>query len=531
MTPPPFHLDTPILILGGGINGAATARELTLNGYSVTLVDQADIAGGATAYSSRLIHGGLRYLEYGEFDLVKESLAERTRLLQLAESYVHPLRLFIPAQNRWGGLWQAGTKFFGLGSGKSPPRPRGLNLIRLGLRLYDTYVRDQSLPQRSIHALGEPGIPQVSSSAARWLAAYSDGQIPFPERFVIALLRDAQQAAEENGCKLQVLTYHRASLRDGVIDIAPSSPAGAPAQYSFRPAAIINATGAWVDDTLARLPVPSRRLMGGTKGSHFFTWNARLKELLGGNGVYTEAPDGRPVFLLPLVEGTLVGTTDIPYSGDPALAIASSDELNYLLEVVHAVFPQAGLAPDNIAWHYSGVRPLPYVDSSTPAAVTRRHALVWNDHSAIPLVSLVGGKLTTCRSLAQEAATVVLKRLGETQFRNSQARVVRPGLLEQQRFAESTPQVTSQPYLAGTRIPISVVRRIITQEWVARLEDLVERRLMLLYQPGFSRQTLAELAGLMVQEGKLTEDNHSQAAETCRQRLKEHFGFDLPLSG
>src|SRR5204862_5679925 len=131
----------PVLILGGGINGAAVARELVLNGMPVWLVDAADLAFGATAYSSRLIHGGLRYLEFGEFSLVKESLDERSRLLRLAPHLVKPLRLFIPVQNAWGGLFEAGLKFLGLTRKGPTPVHRGLRVVQIALWPYDWYSR------------------------------------------------------------------------------------------------------------------------------------------------------------------------------------------------------------------------------------------------------------------------------------------------------------------------------------------------------------------------------------------------------
>src|SRR5215211_3684253 len=134
--------DKLVLILGGGINGAAAARELILNGVSVCLVDSADLAYGATAYSSRLIHGGLRYLEFAEFALVKESLDERARLLKLAPHLVKPLRLFIPVRNSWGGLTQAAGKFLGLSRKSKQTVHRGLRVVQLGLWLYDRYSHD-----------------------------------------------------------------------------------------------------------------------------------------------------------------------------------------------------------------------------------------------------------------------------------------------------------------------------------------------------------------------------------------------------
>src|SRR4051812_18334650 len=151
--------DKPIVILGGGINGAAAARELVLNRQSVWLVDTADLAYGATAYSSRLIHGGLRYLQFGEFSLVKETLDERARLLRLAPHLVKPLRLYIPVRNPWGGLTQAATKFLILPLKSKGTVHRGLRVVQVGLWLYDRYAAGGDLPPRSLHAPGDAGVP------------------------------------------------------------------------------------------------------------------------------------------------------------------------------------------------------------------------------------------------------------------------------------------------------------------------------------------------------------------------------------
>src|SRR5688572_13942119 len=198
-----------ILILGGGINGAAAARELVLNGVGVCLVDTADLAFGATAYSSRLIHGGLRYLEFAEFSLVKESLDERRRLLRLAPHLVKPLRLFIPVRNQWGGLTQAAGKFLRLPLKSKRGAHRGLRVVQVGLWLYDRYASDGNLPPRSLHRPGEPGVPRVSPQVANRLWAYSDAQITYPERLVIALLEDARQLAATHGSEFRIFTYSR----------------------------------------------------------------------------------------------------------------------------------------------------------------------------------------------------------------------------------------------------------------------------------------------------------------------------------
>jgi glycerol-3-phosphate dehydrogenase len=506
--------DRPILILGGGINGAAAARELALNGASVWLVDTADLAFGATAYSSRLIHGGLRYLEFAEFSLVKESLQERGRLLRLAPHLVKPLRLYIPVRNSWGGLAQAAGKFLGLPVQNKRTAHRGLRVVQVGLWLYDRYAITDDLPPRSLHRLDEPGVPRVSPDVAKRLWAYSDAQVTYPERMVIALLDDARALAAGHGSDFRVLTYCRATLHGETVEIGPSDNDAAGVLASIQPAAIVNATGAWVDQTLARLQAPSRRLMGGTKGSHFLTHQAKLRELLGESGVYTEARDGRPVFLLPFGEGVLVGTTDIPFEGDPAAVVATEEELEYLLAVVADVFPDAGLTRADIAMHQCGVRPLPFVEAKTPAAITRRHQLVWNGDCHVPLVSLVGGKLTTCRSLAEEAAAAVLGRLGKQVMATSRDRPI-PRLPVDDALA------------AGGQAWRSAAARSCEDEWVTRLEDLVERRLMLHFAPRITRRMLGDLASVLIQSNKLDLADAQPAIDRCITRLQSHFGIHI----
>ncbi|HEX5102591.1 MAG TPA: FAD-dependent oxidoreductase [Pirellulaceae bacterium] len=504
----------PILILGGGINGAAAARELTLNGAGVWLVDTADLSFGATAYSSRLIHGGLRYLEFAEFSLVKESLDERARLLRLAPHLVKPLRLFIPVRNSWGGFTQAAGKFLGLPLRFKRTAHRGLRVVQVGLWLYDRYASGGDLPPRSLHEPIEPGVPRVSQAVATHLWAYSDAQITYPERLVIALLDDARKLAQQHGSEFRVFTYSRATLHGSTTEIRPTGDDAAAPLATLKPAAIINATGAWVDRTLARLPVESRRLMGGTKGSHFLTYHRPLREALAGQGVYTEASDGRPVFLLPFGEGTLVGTTDIPFEGDPATAVATEQELDYLVSVATEVFPDVGLTRGDIKMHQCGVRPLPYADAKSTAAITRRHQLVWSDHAPVPLVSLVGGKLTTCRSLAEETTAAVLDRLGKRVEQTSRERPI-PRLQVDEALA------------AGIQNWRSIAASSIQHEWATRLEDLVERRLMLHFQPRISRNLLGDLAAALVQCGHLDLAEAESAINRCTDRLKTHFGVNL----
>lgn len=558
----------PVLILGAGINGCAIARELVLNHVPVYVVDTADICSGTTPYSSRLIHGGLRYLEYGEFDLVRESLAERTRLLKLAPQYVRPLQLFIPVANRFGGMMVSLRRFFGRES-PGPAQARGQWLVRAGLWFYDTYARDKTLPKRAVHRIDDPAVTQVDRRRYRWLCSYYDAQIAYPERFVLAMLEDARRIAETDGVEFRVFTYHRTELSGRTVNIEPvrnsggtntdgPSPAGEQHHLSFEPSAIVNATGAWVDLTLEKMPFDSKRLMGGTKGSHFITRNGPLRERLAGRGIYAEATDGRPVFVLPLCDATLIGTTDVPFDGRPEEALASEEELDYLLDSASAILGDIRLTRDDVDMHYCGVRPLPYVDAATPGAITRRHWLEENTAAPLPFYSVIGGKLTTCRSLAEQGAAIVLGRLDRQVTTTSRERPFPGGegypqneaaeQREVERIAQSTGltreqvagiwrlygtrtaeilanlTVRTDEAVAGTSFPVDFVRWVIQHEWVQTLPDLVERRLLLLYDAHVNETTLFALARLLVDAGRLAPDEVDAAVEHAIERLKTRYG-------
>ncbi len=554
------EVQQPILILGAGINGCAIARELLLNGVSVWVVDTADIASGATSGSSRLIHGGLRYLEYGEFDLVRESLGERTRLLRLAPQFVRPLRLWIPSATRFDGLVTSVGRFFGWQwwPNKVPPRGRGVALVRAGLSLYDAYARDPLLPKHQVASVADSPIP-FDRKRYRWASSYYDAQVVFPERLAVALLQDAQQLAKRGGLDFRVLTYHAATLERDTVEIASAASGVAAQHLTLRPAAIINATGAWVDQSLRRLHVDSRRLMGGTKGSHLFTFSQRLRDALGGEAIYAEAPDGRPVFITPLADAVLVGTTDEPFEGPPETAQATQKEIDYLLGAVDMVLPGVELRASDVDFHYSAVRPLPYVHASAPAAITRRHALVRHDNASVPLFSVVGGKLTTMRSLAAMTTTAVLAALGRAPTANSESRVIPGGEsypadaaavdaacneLAQRcalplaatkgvwrlcgtRSGDILAASSDRELLPGCELPCSLARWAIEREWAATLADLVERRLMLLYHQRLRRADLARLAQLLAEQGRLASDGVETAVAAEIQRLAQRYGKRL----
>tara|TARA_R110002072_G_scaffold303094_1_gene493254 strand:+ start:65080 stop:66789 length:1710 start_codon:yes stop_codon:yes gene_type:complete len=560
----------PVLILGAGINGAAVARELAINGIPVCIVDTGDVAGGATSRSSRLIHGGLRYLEYRDIALVRESLLERERLLKLAPHFVKPLRLVIPVERRFGGLWSGFVRFSELAQTtlgqtllKFGRGPRGLLAIKAGLSIYDCLARSDSLP---IHRIGsvtdEAGTghnsPQVTSHF-RWLCSYSDAQIEFPERFVLAMLEDARRAADANGKMLEILPYHRAvaSKSPTNISIVPvnddRSTAITGPPKTITPSIIINATGAWGDRTLEALGVRERQLLAGTKGSHLFTTHQPLIDALNGIGIYAEASDGRLIFILPCAGGVLIGTTDERFEDDPGNAVATPNEVDYLLRMVLDIFPDIGLTVDDVHMHHAGVRPLPKFDGPA-TAIPRGHSLEESRLGSTPILTLVGGKLTTCRSLAEEVARRVCQLSKHTQLTESTSRPL-PGankagshFLSEQQLAEAArnyrltiDQVAAvwpllgdrfheifteddNASIEGTNIPRSFARWSIKHEWCTKLEDLVERRMMLIFHPTIHGSTLRHLAGELVRAGKLNESQIDTEVDKVRSRLLKFYG-------
>ncbi|MEZ6089039.1 MAG: glycerol-3-phosphate dehydrogenase/oxidase [Pirellulaceae bacterium] len=498
-------MTNPVVVLGGGINGAAIARQLLINRQSVVLIDRYDIAFGATAYSSRLIHGGLRYLEYAELGLVRESLDERSRLLKLAPQFVKPLQLFIPSQSRFGGAATATRNFLGWPIKQSDATPRGAWLVQAGLTMYDLFARASTLPKHRSRRFTDPEVPPVDPQRYRWMASYYDAQIRFPERFVVGMIQDCEALARQHDVHFELLTYHDARREGSVIVAEPSLPYPSAKSRTFTPRAVVNATGAYVDQTLQTINVASRRLMGGTKGSHLITFHPQLKQLLRNGGVYAEAEDGRPVFLLPFGDCCLIGTTDIFFDDDPAVASASDAEIDYLVSVINTIFPQTAFKREDVDCHYCGVRPLPYREAGQSAAsVTRNHILQEHEVLLWPMLSIIGGKLTTCRSLAEETVQWLAERLSFSIEDNGRDRPFK-GCSDCRDVIDSVgaEKERSNELLTGTDIPISVVRTIIGNEHVRTVSDLVERRLMLLYERNLSERTILQLAEEMVAVGLL----------------------------
>jgi glycerol-3-phosphate dehydrogenase len=368
-----FH----VVVIGGGINGVAVARECARAGKRTLLIEQNDFASGVTSRSTRMIHGGLRYLEHGELDLVRESIRERDRLLRERSHLVHPVHFLLLMNER---------------------SQRSAMKVRAGLWLYQRFAGKKS---------GNPSemelkrVERALDSGHRWsIFNYEDAQCEFPERLVAEWVTEAIAAGAvvrnhtevlavdvSHGRARGVLIRDRTSNKDERIDAAW----------------IINCTGPWADRVCQRSSIRMNKpMLGGVRGSHIV-----LPRFSGApnTALYAEAGDGRPVFVLPWNEQILVGTTEVADNGDPARTAPSQDEIEYLFRTVTQLFPKAKISAQDIKYAFAGIRPLPNAPGNAPSSVTRRHFL--HDHSdegATRMISVIGGKLTTAASLARECA-------------------------------------------------------------------------------------------------------------------------------
>ena len=378
------HFD--LIIIGAGINGAGIARDAAMRGLKVLLLDKGDIGSGTSSWSTRLIHGGLRYLEHGEFGLVRESLREREILLRIAPHLVRPLPILIPIYaNARRGWWT----------------------IRAGMIAYDLLSFDKSLPRHQMLSAAEAlkHAPGLATTDLRSAALYWDAQVEFAERLVL----ENALSAKAHGA--EVITYARVDkllIEDRRVCGVEFTDQLSQQKQSARARLTLNAAGPWVDQVAAGLGV--ERMIGGTKGSHIIVppFPGAPKSAL-----YVEAKiDQRPFFIIPWNGNNLIGTTDIRYQGDLDNVAIDNSEIDYLLAETNRLLPGARLTRDSILFTYSGVRPLAFAGDKDEQSITRRHFI--RDHAPRlnGFVSIIGGKLTTYRSLSEQAVNLAFKKLG-----------------------------------------------------------------------------------------------------------------------
>lgn len=471
-----------IAVIGGGINGAGIARDAALRGLKVALFEKSDFGSGTSSWSSRLIHGGLRYLEYGEIPLVFESLRERRLLRELAPHLVDGLSISIPVYRS---------------------SRRGLTMIRLGMIAYDLLSLGKRLPRHRMLSRDEmiAAEPQLLRDGLLGGARYFDSQVTYAERLVLENIIAAHEAGAVVRNYSPVIGVNvRRSAVEGLHYVDHASGK----EEEIRARVIINAAGPWVDRVLATVNRELPTFMGGTKGSHIV-----VQSFAGAptSAYYVEAAkDGRPFFIIPWNSQLLIGTTDIRYDGDPGEVRASEEEIRYLLDETNRVFPSAGLTRDSIHYVYSGVRPLPKRSKGPAAAITRKHIIHRHRREATGLVSIIGGKLTTYRNLAEQAVDTTLRLLGRPRTACLTRTLPLPGAVglaeaESEIRAAFTPdcasrllaiygsraarilgihrQLTSETFLDDNRtVPAAEVVHAMREEFAIDLMDVVHRRLM-----------------------------------------------------
>jgi len=363
-----------LFVIGGGVNGCGIASDASGRGLSVILCEQDDLASHTSSSSSKLIHGGLRYLENYEFRLVREALIERDVLLKVAPHLVHPLRFVMPHNRYLRPAW----------------------MIRMGLFLYDHLNPRQSLPKSTAYklkALAKNPLQEKYTKAFE----YSDARVD-DARLVVT---NAIQAKNHGA---HILTRHKVIK---AVRGQDSWQITVKNQFDlslkiFYAKALINTAGPWVDKIIQTNHLPTQHHIRLVKGSHIV-----IPKFYEGEQAYIlQNSDKRVIFVIPYQDKfSLIGTTDVDYEGDPAKVSISDAEKDYLCDAVNHYFTQA-ISTDDIIWSYAGVRPLQEDEHGDPRKVTRDYSFEVHDEAGkLPLLSVFGGKITTYRKLAEHALT------------------------------------------------------------------------------------------------------------------------------
>ena len=550
--------DVSVLIVGGGINGAGLLRELALQGVGALLVDKSDFCSGASAASSRMVHGGLRYLEFGEFRLVAESLKDRNLLLGNARHYVHPLKTTIPIFRRFSGVFGATRKFLHLGAGKRPPC-RGSLIVKMGLTFYDILTRkNRVMPKHKFTS-------RRKSLAARPLlpknivctATYYDAWVSYPERLGLELILDSAAICPE----ARAMNYVSLHGADGETVLLRDELSGRTLRVV--PKIVVNATGGWIDFTNRIIDIDTT-LIGGTKGAHLVIDNDQLYEALAGGMIYYETPEGRVAVALPWLGKSLLGSTDIRVD-NPDDVRCTDEEVEYMLDSIRQVFPDLQIDRRQIVSKFSGVRPLRYSDQSATGQVSRDHFCAVNEPGediSFPVYSMTGGKWTTFRAFAEQVADDLLERLGltrrlvsddveigggrgfpeddETRERWISGLAQRTGLDKDridtllQRYGTRAEQVAGfiteaqdEPLKHHRTYTRREIEFIVRSERIVHIDDLLLRRTAIALLGELTRDLLAELTEIAAGVCQWSADRVGSEIDRAREILLDRFGIDL----
>ncbi len=403
--------DIDVLIIGGGINGAGTFLDLAINDVNVLIIDKGDFCSGTSATSSHMAHGGIRYLENGEFRLVREAVAERNKMIQNSPHMVKPLPTVIPIFKFWSGLLNAPFKFLNL---LDKPSERGALVIKLGLILYDSFTgKNRIVPAHKFYGRSETlkKYPMVNKDI-KYSAMYYDGQILSPERLNTEIILDAESHSD----KAYALNYAEfEGVEDGYVILHDHKD---DQKVRVKPKLVLNAAGPWIDRVNEKFGL-NTKYIGGTKGSHIIVNNPNLRKAIGGNEFFFENKDGRIVLLFPFFDKVIIGTSDLAID-DPDDAFCTREEEQYFIDLVKRVFPEIPILPDQIVFRFSGVRPLEYQHAKTTGQITRDHSIKEDHAGEYRVLSLVGGKWTSYRAFGEQITDQVLNYLGRDRKKSTE---------------------------------------------------------------------------------------------------------------
>ncbi len=376
---PPAVLD--LIVVGGGITGAGVARDAALRGLSTLLLEKGDYASGVSSKTTRLIHGGLRYLANFEMDLVAESLRERAIIRRLAPYLVRPLPIVIPIYKQ---------------------DAHGRLVIAMGIHLYDLLSHEKDVPHYFTSGREKTlrFEPRLNHDGLKGSALFYDHQILMPERLVIENIISAREAGAR---VLNHRTVERiAPVDGGVVVSARDSITGE--QAEFRAQVLVNAAGPWIDSVRRAGGVDGRKVIHPTKGIHL------VLPKLTDQALFVNSRDGRMFFIVPFGDLSLIGTTDTNYSGDLDEVRAGADDVDYLLTESARILPGLGMTRESILYTYAGIRPLAFAGRSE-SKISRKHRVIAEGREG-RIITIAGGKYTTYRNMAKDAVDAVCRVLG-----------------------------------------------------------------------------------------------------------------------
>ncbi|WEY37677.1 glycerol-3-phosphate dehydrogenase/oxidase [Paraburkholderia sp. SUR17] len=547
-----------VLIVGAGINGIGLYRDLAAQGVGALLIDQADFCSGASAAPSRLVHGGLRYLETGEFALVRESVVERNRLLHNAPHLVKPLAVWVPLRQHWAGLLKAPARLLGW---TRAPGAKGSLVTKLGLLVYDWFGRgNQATPRHKM--IGRKDVQRLMPAmdrSVRMAAQFYDARLSHPERLALELIKDAEADCP---AALAISYLSLEGAKDGVITLRDHA---GNQTFTVRAKLVVNTAGPWVDRVNDRFGIRSG-LIGGTRGSHLVLRHAALATQLAGRMIYFETPDHRICLAYGIGnDNVLLGTTDIS-TQDPDDNCCTSAEVDYLFDALKSIMPHIDASHEHIVFQYAGIRPLPHADEQVTGSISRDHSVhAYEPDASRPfaVLALVGGKWTTYRACAEQIADTVLLRLQRKRLRSTGALPVGGGadwpystealdarlstwsrhyglagsvvrtLWERYGCAceavlASVAQYDGAPAPAARGYWKGELLHLIRHGRVMHLDDIVLRRTLLALEGHCTFETLGEIAAWMA--GEMNWDAEQTEAEIARTAslLRERHGVKIP---